>query len=142
MKTGWYSTDEVFVVKPLKNGCRQSLIMGAYRSFCTNHWYISMGIFSSNISYDGMMKSMVWAEPTSTNKNPSLKVLSLALEALKEIEEEIHSYIQGKKAIIYVDGLDERRLRIYTKVLTKKCGYKISTSKNHCTPLPLIYKVI
>ena len=48
MKTGWYSTDEFFVVKPLKNGCRQSLIMGANRYY-TNHWNISMGIFSSNI---------------------------------------------------------------------------------------------
>ena len=141
MKTGWYSTDEFFVVKPLKNGCRQSLIMGANRYY-TNHWNISMGIFSSNIGYNGMMKSTVWAKPTSTNKNPSLKVLPLALEALKEIEEEIHGYVQGKKAIIYVDGLDERRLRIYTKVLTKKCGYKISTSKDRCTSLPLIYKVV
>lgn len=141
MKTGWYSTDEVFVVKPLKNGNRQSLIMGAYRYY-TNHWNISMGIFSSNISYHGMKKSIVWTEPTSTNKNPSLKVLPLALEALKEIEEEIHSHVQGKKAIIYVDGLDERRLRIYTKVLTKKCGYKISTSKDRNTLLPVIYKVV
>lgn len=141
MKTGWYSTDEVFVVKPLKNGSRQSLIMGAYRYY-TNHWNISMGIFSSNISYHGMQKSIVWTKPTSTNKNPSLKVLPLALEALKEIEEEIHGYVQGKKAIIYVDGLDERRLRIYTKVLTKKCGYKISTSRDRHTPLPIIYKVV
>lgn len=142
MKSGWYNTNEVFVVKPLKNGSRQSLIMGASRQYRTNHWYISMGIFSSNISYSGMIKSTVWTEPTSTNKNPSLKVLPLALEALEEIEEEIHGYIQEKKAIIYIDGLDERRLRVYTKVLTKKYGYKISTSKEHYTSLPLIYKTI
>ena len=42
------------------------------------------------------------------------------LEALDEIEQEIYNYANGEAAIIYVDGIDERRLRVYTKVLTKK----------------------
>lgn len=141
MKTGWYNKDtEYLVVKPLKNGCRQSLIMGAQRGEC-GRWYIMAGVFPSNATYNSMRFSDVWATPTSTNKNPSIKVLTLALEALNEIEQEIHNKANGKRRYIYVDGLDERRLRVYTKVLTKKSNYKKSTVKSRCG-LPLIYKRI
>lgn len=130
MKTGWYNGDEYFVVKPLHNGKRQSLIMGAQH--CNGgKWNIMMGVFSSNIGYKSMHHSSVWDTPTSTNKNPSMNVLSIALEALNEIEEEIHRCANGKRHYIYVDGLDERRLRVYSKVLIKKCGYKKSTVKSH-----------
>lgn len=130
MKTGWYNVDrEYFVVKPLHNGNRQSLIMGACH-IASNRWNIMMGVFSSNVTYNSMYSSTAWHTPTSTNKNPTTGTLSLALEALNEIEQEIHNYANGKKAFIYVDGLDERRLRIYTKVLTQKCGYKKSTVKS------------
>ena len=130
MKTGWYNADsEYFVVKPLNNGNRQSLIMGACHG-ASNRWYIMMGIFSSNITYYSMYNSFVWNCPTSTNENPTTGSLSLALEALSEIEQEIHNHANGKRAFIYVDGLDKRRLRVYTKVLTKKCGYKKSTAKS------------
>ena len=141
MKTGWYSETQYFVVKPLKNGHRQSLIMGVDRGEF-GRWYVLMGIFHYNISYQDMWRSKTWAEPTSTNENPSAKVLSLALEALNEIEQEIHNHANGKKAYIYVDGLDTRRLRVYTKVLTKKRGYKKSTTRSDYCGLPLIYKKI
>lgn len=127
MKTGWHNNDEYYVVKPLKNGCRQSLIMGAI-SVQGGRWYIMMGVFSSYATYNSMHRSKAWETPTSTNKKPSAQALSLALEALNEIEQEIHNHANGKRAYIYVDGLDARRLRVYTKVLTKRCGYKISTA--------------
>ena len=137
MKTGWYY-DEYFVVKPLKNGCRQQLVMGV-QSIGGGRWNVMMGIFPSNCTYKTMSRSSVWYTPTSTNKKPSINVLHLALEALDEIEQEIHNHVNGKRAYIYVDGLDERRLRVYTKVLTKKNNYKLSTVKNSCG-LPLLYK--
>lgn len=141
MKTGWYG-EQYYVVKPLHNGHRQSLIVGVDR--CEfGRWYVMMGVFSCNISYQGMWSSKVWRYPSSTNKNPSLKVVSLALEALNEIEQELHKYANGKRTYIYVDGLDERRLRVYTKVLTKRCGYKISTAKSeYANGLPLVYKKV
>lgn len=140
MKTGWYNRDEYFVVKPLHNGKRQSLVMGAER-YNGGKWNIMMGVFSSNISYKSMHRSSVWETPTSTNKNPSMNVLSIALEALNEIEEEIHRCANGKRYYIYVDGLDERRLRVYSKVLTKKCGYKKSTAKSLCVKdASMLYK--
>ena len=126
MKTGWYNNNEYFVVKPLNNGRRQSLIMGAV-SVC-GRWYIMIGVFSSYATYNSMRRSKAWETPTSTNKNPSAQTLSLALEALNEIEQEIHNHANGKRAYVYVDGLDARRLRVYTKVLTKRCGYKKSTA--------------
>ena len=141
MKTGWHGESQYFVVKPLKNGHRQSLIMGVDRGEF-GRWYVMMGIFRYNISYENMWHSKVWTEPTSTNENPSMEVLSLALEALDEIEQEIHNRANGKKAYIYVDGLDARRLRVYTKVLTKKSGYKKSTAKSYYCGLPLIYKKV
>lgn len=141
MKTGWYSESQYFVVKPLKNGHRQSLIMGVDRGEF-GRWYVMMGVFRCNISYENMWHSEAWKEPTSTNENPSAKVLSLALEALDEIEQEIHNRANGKKAYIYIDGLDARRLRVYTKVLTKKSGYKKSTTKSYYCGLPLIYKKV
>ena len=142
MVSGWYGKSEYFVVKPLKNGHRQSLIVGAIGGEF-GRWYIMMGVFSYNISHDKMYDSIVWRIPTSTNKNPSAKVFSLALEALNEIEQEIHNHANGKRAYIYVDGLDERRLRVYTKILTKKCGYKKSTAKSeYGCGLPLIYKKV
>ena len=141
MKTGWYSPYEYIVVKPLKNGCRQSLIMAAcHREF--NRWYIMAGIFSCNATYNTMTHSNVWVNPTSTNKNPSIKVVTLALEALNEIEKQIHSYTNGKKAYIYVDGLDERRLRVYTKILTRRCGYKISKTKSEYCDSHMVYKKV
>ena len=129
MKTGWYNDHEYFVVKPLHNGKRQSLIMGA-QQYGAGKWNIMMGIFSCNATYRSMSESLVWFTPTSTNKNPSMEVLSIALEALNEIEQEIHRHANGKRHYIYVDGLDERRIRVYTHVLTKKCGYKKSTVKS------------
>lgn len=141
MKTGWYNDgSDFFVVKPLHNGNRQSLIVGAQRVI-SNKWNICMGVFSSNATYNSIMNSSVWITPTSTNKNPTAKNLLLALEALSEIEQEIHNRANGKTAFIYVDGMDERRLRVYTKVLTKKCSYKKSTAKsNYVYGMPKIYK--
>jgi hypothetical protein len=141
MKSGWYNGgDQYFVVKPLHNGNRQSLIVGA-TNYASGRWYIMMGVFSSNATYNSMYHSEVWHTPTSTNKNPAVNTLSLALEALSEIEQVIHNRANGKRAYVYVDGLDERRLRVYTKVLTKKCGYKKSTAQSdHVVGMPMIYK--
>ena len=141
MKTGWHGESQYFVVKPLKNGHRQSLIMGVDRGEF-GRWYVMMGVFRYNISYENMLRSDVWRKPTSTNESPSAKVFSLALEALDEIEQEIHNHANGKRAYIYVDGMDARRLRVYTKVLTKKSGYKKSTAKSDYCGLPLIYKKV
>ena len=141
MKTGWYDKDEYFVVKPLENGCRQSLITGAVH-VGGGHWFIMAGVFPCNASFDSMRRSDVWNHITSTNNNPSIKTLTLALEALNEIESEIHERANGKQRYIHVDGLDERRLRVYTKVLTKRCGYTISKVKSdHCN-LCKLYKRI
>ena len=141
MKTGWYNADNAyFVVKPLHNGNRQSLIMGACHGD-SNRWYIIMGVFSSNATYNSMYHSTAWDTPTSTNKKPTVETLSLALEALSEIEQEIHNYANGESALIYVDGFDRRRLRVYTKVLTQKCGYKKSTVKSeYVDGMSMIYK--
>lgn len=141
MKTGWYNDgNQYFVVKPLHNGKRQSLIVGAVHGE-GGRWYILAGVFSSNATYNSMYRSEVWNTPTSTNKNPAVNTLSLALEALSEIEQEIHNHANGKRAFIYVDGLDKRRLRVYTKVLTQKCGYKKSTAKSdHVDGMLMIYK--
>lgn len=140
MKTGWYNDCEYFSVKPLHNGNRQSLIMGACHRD-SNRWYIMMGVFSSNATHDSMYNSTVWNEPTSTNKKPTAETLPLALEALREIEQEIHNRANGKSALIYVDGFDKRRLRVYTKVLTQRCGYKKSTVKSeYVNGMSMIYK--
>lgn len=140
LETGWYSKDEYIVVKPLHNKCRQSLVMGVI-SRGRGRWDVYVGVFSSYTTYKSMNYSNVWVNPTSTNKSPSMKVITLALEALNEIEQEIHYNACGKRAFIYVDGLDERRLRVYTKILTKRCGYKISTAKSeHDINLPMLYK--
>lgn len=143
MKTGWYDDNNVFlVVKPLHNGNRQSLIVGA-EQLATNKWNIFMGVFPSNATYNSMARSSVWMAPTSTNKKPAAKNLFLALEALDEIEQEIHNYANGEVAIIYVDGMDERRLRIYTKVLTKKSGYRESPIKSgYISNMKKLYKMI
>ena len=79
-----------------------------------------MGVFSSNATYNSIMRSSAWMAPTSTNKKPAAKNFFLALDALDEIEQEVYNHANGEAAIIYVDGIDERRLRVYTKVLTKK----------------------
>ena len=93
-----------------------------------------MGVFSSNATYNSIMRSSVWLAPTSANKKPTAKNLFLALEALDEIEQEIYNYANGEAAIIYVDGLDERRLRVYTKVLTKKKWLQgVSHKKRICS---------
>ncbi len=143
MKTGWYNENNAyFVVKPLHNGNRQSLIIGVTR-YAFNRWYVMMGVFPSNATYNSMYHSVVWDTPTSTNKKPNIKTLSLALEALSEIEQEIHNHANGKKAFIYVDGFDKRRLCVYTKVLTQKCGYKKSTVKSdYVDGMSMIYKKV
>lgn len=142
LKTGWYSKNEYIVVKPLHNGCRQSLIMGACHED-GGRWYIYTGVFSSYATYHSMHYSDVWHNPTSTNKKPSIKVISLALETLSEIEKEIYTKANGKRALIYVDGLDEHRLRVYTKILTKRCGYKVSTAKSqYVAGCPMVYKKV
>ena len=140
IKTGWYNKNEYLVVKPLHNGCRQELVMGA-QHYGYGKWYIFAGIFSCNATYNSIHSSMVWAAPVSTNKNPSFKVIPLALEALSEIEQEISKASNGKKWYIYIDGLDKRRLRVYTKVLDRNnCGYKKSTRKSEHSILPMLYK--
>lgn len=142
MKTGWYSEYSYFVVKPLKNGYRQSLVLGA-EHHGGGRWYVLLGVFPANISYESMYNSDVWRTPTSTNKNPSINVTAIALEALSQLEQEIHNHAKGKRAYIYVDGLDKRRLRVYTKVLTKKCGYKKSTALSDRIPeMHMIYKKV
>lgn len=143
MKTGWYNDgNDFFVVKPLHNGNRQSLIVGA-EQLSTNKWNILMGVFSSNATYNSIARSSVWMAPTSTNKKPAAKNLFLALEALDEIEQEIHNRANGKSAFIYVDGMDERRLRVYTKVLTKKSGYRESRIKSeYVSNMQKLYKMI
>ena len=141
IQTGWYSKNEYYVVKPLHNGCRQTLVMFAYGE--VNRWYIGAGIFSCNVTYNSLNHSNVWDTPISTNKRPSMKTIPLALEALQEIEDAIAESANGKRRYIYVDGMDERRLRVYTKILTKNnCGYKKSTVKSKYCGLPLLYKKV
>ena len=139
MNTGWYG-NQYFVVKPLENGHQQMLLVGA-QPIGFGRWWILLGVFPSDITYDAMWGSYVWIDPTSTNKNPSANTLALALGALNEVEQEIHKRANGKKAYIYVDGLDKRRLRVYTKVLTKRCGYKVSTAwSDHVKNAHVLYK--
>ena len=139
MKTGWYGTDEYYVVKTLENGYRQQLIVCVQKEQ-GGRWNVFAGVFSSNSTYNSIKYSDVWKKPTSTNKNPSPKTIFLALEALKQIEEELHNKANGKRWYIYVDGLDKRRLHAYTRILTKKCNYKISSVTSYYCGLPLIYK--
>ena len=142
MKTGWYNSYEYYVVKPLHNGHEQSLIMGAQGELF-GRWYLVMGIFSDYDTYDSVFDSNVWDTPTSTDKKPSMKVIPLALEALSEIEQEIHNHANGKRAYLYVDGMDKRRLMAYTRILTRKCGYKISTKKSdYVSNAPMLYKKV
>lgn len=140
MQTGWYSDYEYYVVKPLHNNCRQNLIMWA-SNMHGGKWNISAGVFSCMATYNSIHFSKIWAEPTSTNKNPSFKVVPLALEALTEIEQAIKEKANGKKHYLYIDGLDERRLRVYTKVLERyNCGYKKSSTKSRASNLSQLYK--
>lgn len=142
LETGWVTESEYCVVKPLHNGRRQELIMSAIH-IGGGRWYIAAGIFSCNISYTTMSGSKVWQTPTSANKNPSFKTIPIALEALTEIENELTKNANGKRHYIYIDGMDERRLRVYTKVLARNnCGYKKSTRKSSCCSLPMLYKAI
>ena len=142
LETGWVTKSEYCVVKPLRNGRRQELIMLATH-IGGGHWYIAAGIFSCNISYATMNCSEVWKTPTSANKNPSFKTIPIALEALMEIENELIKNANGKRHYIYIDGMDERRLRVYTKVLTRyNCGYKKSTRVSPYCSLPMLYKAI
>lgn len=138
VKTGWRN-ERYYVVKPLHNGFRQELIMFATRD--ANRWYITAGIFSCNTTYFSLYGSSVWSTPTSTNKKPSITTLRLALEALKEIEDAIKELGGEKRKYIYVDGQDERRLRVYTKLLTREeYGYKNSSVKSQYSNLHLLYK--
>lgn len=139
--SGWWNEDEYIVVKSLHNGCRQQLFMSA-AEYDNGRWNIYAGVFSCNSTYNSIRRSSVWGTCTSTNKNPSLEVLKLALEALSEIEKALSEAAKGKKWFIYIDGMDERRLRVYTKVLTKKeHGYKKSRVISKCG-LPILYKKV
>ena len=140
IETGWYSEYEYYVVKPLHNKQRQVLIMFA-QSLGGGRWNVGAGVFSCNVTYRSLELSDVWKTPTSTNKNPSVTTVKVALEALQEIEQVITQYSQGKRRYIYIDGLDERRQRVYTKLLTKeKYKYKKSTAKCTYCDLPMLYK--
>lgn len=139
VQTGWYDKDTYFEVKPLKNGNRQELIVCAER-LSEKRWNICAGVFSTNTTYNSFFNSDVWEVIASTNKNPSLKVLSLGLEALTAIEEEIQFY-GGEGTLLYIDGMDKRRQRVYTKILTKNdYGYKQSKTISKSSGMPLLYK--
>lgn len=139
VKTGWWDENRYYVVKPLHNGFRQELIMFATRE--ANRWYITAGVFSCNATYLSVQLSSTWHVPTSTNKKPSITTVSLALEALKEIENVIKELNKEKRKFIYIDGMDERRLRVYTKLLTRgEYGYKKSSIKSEYSNLHLLYK--
>ena len=137
--TGWHN-NQYFVVKPLHNCYRQELIMIA-TDLGMGRWNVAAGVFSCNTTYNSIVRSVVWEAPISTNKKPSIKIIPLALETLLEIEQEIAKMANGKKRFIYIDGLDERRLRVYTKILDRNnCGYKKSTRRSTYCNLPLLYK--
>lgn len=140
MKTGWYN-DGYFVVKSLHNGYRQSLVMGA-EPLGRGYYNIIMGIFPCNIGYKNMINSHILSEPASPNKNPSIKTLTVALEALNEVEQELIRFRNGKRTLVYVEGSDEQRARVYQKVLTKKCNYKISKSIDTIIDFPKLYKTL
>lgn len=140
IETGWHNDFEYCVVKPLHNGCRQILFMSAM-NYGRGQWFISAGVFSCNATYNSITRSEVWHTPHSTNKNPSFSVIPLALETLAEIEQAISEKANGKRRYIYIDGMDERRLRVYTKILMRNnCGYKKSSRKSDYCNLPLLYK--
>lgn len=139
VKTGLWDENTYFVVKPLHNGFRQELIMYATRE--ANRWYITMGVFSCNTTYSSLFSSSVWRTPTSTNKKPSITTVKLALETLNEIEDVIKVLGGEKRKYIYVDGQDERRLRVYTKLLMREeYDYKKSSVKSQYCNLHLLYK--
>lgn len=148
METGWYNLDKkinvYMVVKSLPNNNQQSLYIGA-ESVGGGKYNIVLGIFPSDIdTIIELLLEEAWEIPTSTNQQPSVATLFLALQGLKEIETEIKAKSHGKRRIIYVDGLDERRLRVYAKVLNRyNFGYKISSANSdHVINAKMLYKVL
>ena len=148
MKTGWYNLDKnidvYMVVKSLPNNSQQSLYIGA-EPVGGGRYNILLGIFPTDIeTLIELFLERAWEVPTSTNQQPSTATLSLALQGLKEIETEIKATSHGKRRIIYVDGLDKRRLRIYTKALNRyNFGYKTSSVKSdHVSNAKMLYKVL
>lgn len=151
MKSGWYpqwfdGCDNYpcyVVVKPINNGKRQQLVV--YAQFLKfGRVDIALGVFPSICTFRSMFLSPVWDETASTNKNPNFSIIPIAVEALKEVEEEIKAKANGKRRIIYIDGMDDRRLRAYTKILNRyNCGYKVSSAKsNWIKDAHKLYKVI
>lgn len=147
METGWNvnakNEDTYVVVKPLNNGANQSLYIFT-EPLGGGRWNIAMGVFSSHhATMFSLLLEESWDIPASTNLAPSLNTLKLALDGLKEIEEELKTRSNGKRRIVYIDGLDERRLRTYTKVLNKvDKGYKTSSAKSRHCDLYQLYKVL
>lgn len=148
MKTGWYNLGKninvYMVVKPLPHNNQQNLYIGA-EPVGGGRYNIVLGVFSADI--DSVMElflEQAWEVPTSTNQQPSAITLSLALQGLKEIEAEIKAKSCGKRRIIYIDGLDKRRLSTYTKVLNRyNFGYKTSSIKSeHVINTKILYKVL
>lgn len=151
MKTGWYNlgykyknANVYMVVKPLPHNNQQNLYIGA-EPIGGGRYNILLGVFPADIdSVIDLFLEQAWEVPTSTNQHPSVTTLALALEGLKEIETEIKAKSCGKRRIIYVDGLDKRRLRTYTKVLNRyDFGYKTSSVKSdHVSNTKILYKVL
>lgn len=129
MKTGWYNDgNDFFVVKPLHNGNRQSLIIGAQREI-SNKWNIFMGIFSSNATYNSIVHSSVWMAPTSTNKNQQRKIffwlLKLSMKSNKKFITAIMakwllSMLMGWMNGVYVSILKSLLRNVVTKNLPEK----------------------
>lgn len=145
-ESGWYTNkwgfSQYYVVKPLK-GQRQQLIMEYWNTTRGDRWAITMGIFPSQCTPHSIRNSPVWDAPTSTNNNASTISIKLALEALQEVIEIIRATSPYKKNILYIDGMDYRRLHAYTRILTKqRYGFKKSSLKSEYCNLPQLYKII
>ena len=141
MKTGWYDKSYV-VTRPLHNGKHQQFVLEA-RPCGTTNYCIAAGVFPSNCTFKSYVSSPVWNTPTSSNKNPSFSILKIALDCLQEVEKEICAVAYGEPRRIIIDGFDEKRLRVYTKVLTKKeYGYRLYPLESDFCKLPKISKIL
>lgn len=150
MDKGWYPSGydscdnyELYLTtRPMNN--EQEVVMFA-SNLGRGHYEICLGVLENDYSFADLFLSPCFAEIQSTNDTPSFRTAILAVDCLRECEEEIKRRANGKRRIIYIGAMDKRRMRAYQAIVNRyNLGYNKSSVREFFWDRDVfkLYKVI
>lgn len=140
--SGCYNYELYLTTRPIND--EQEVVMFA-SNLGRGQYEVSLAVIQNDCSFYDLFHLPCFDEIQSTNKMPSFRTAILAIDCLRECEEEIKRMAKGKRRIVYIGAMDKRRMRAYQAIVNRyNLGYKKSSVREDLWDKNIfkLYKII